>query len=60
MPEEEKEPRTKGTRLIAFSACGMILSYGLCRIGVYEDRNIHDGALEPSTPLEGSASSSAP
>ena len=44
MPEDEKEPRSTGTRIIALSACGTILSYGLCRIGVYQDRNIHDGA----------------
>ena len=42
-----------GAKLIACAAIGMILSLGLCRVGFYLDRNIHDGAPGPLETLGG-------
>jgi hypothetical protein len=36
--------RSAGLKIIAIATCGVILSLGLCKVGFYLDRNVHDGA----------------
>jgi hypothetical protein len=39
--------RITGLKIVAGAAFGLVLSLGLCKVGFYLDRNVHDGA--PST-----------
>ena len=47
-PDTEQTPNAKrrrytGLKIIVGGAAGLILSSGLCRVGFYLDRNVHDG-----------------
>ena len=43
MPNERKANHV-GLKMMAGSAVGILLSWGLCGVGFYLARNIHDGA----------------
>jgi hypothetical protein len=41
---EERRPGMMGWKIIVVSAVGAIVSIGLCQVGFYLGRNVHDGA----------------
>ena len=43
MPDQQS-PRNLGLKLIACSVAGILLSLGLCGLGFYLSRDVHDGA----------------
>jgi uncharacterized membrane protein len=60
MPDPLPSPTTKprrstGLKIIVFAACAAILSLGLCRVGFYLGRNVHDGAPSGIDTLGGIA-----
>jgi hypothetical protein len=39
------QPRRRvGLKIMVIATCGLVLSFGLCGVGFYLGRNIHDGA----------------
>lgn len=36
--------RSVGLKIMVIATCGLVLSFGLCGVGFYLDRNVHDGA----------------
>ena len=43
-PLATKPQRSTGSKIVAVAACGVIVSLGLCKVGFYMSRNVHDGA----------------
>jgi hypothetical protein len=39
-----KPRRSVGLKIMVIATCGLVLSFGLCGVGFYLGRNIHDGA----------------
>jgi len=39
-----KPRRTTGLKIMVVATCGLVISFGLCGVGFYLGRNIHDGA----------------